>query len=83
MRLTVLGSSASYAGPGQASAGYLIEGGDARVLFDCGSGVLAKLQRVADPHGLDAIFITHGHPDHFVDLYGFQALLRYAPGARK
>ena len=80
MRLTVLGSSASYAGPGQACAGYLVEGGGARVLFDCGNGVLAKLARVADPHDIDAIFITHGHPDHFVDLYAFQALLRYAPG---
>jgi len=80
MRLTVLGSSASYAGPGQACAGYLIDGGGARVLFDCGNGVLAKLARVADPHTIDAIFITHGHPDHFVDLYAFQALLRYAPG---
>ena len=80
MRLTILGSSASYAGPGQACAGYLVEGGGARVLFDCGNGVLAKLEGVADPHSIDAIFITHGHPDHFVDLYAFQALLRYAPG---
>lgn len=79
MRLTVLGSSASYAGPGQACAGYLVEGGGARVLFDCGNGVLAKLARVEDPLSIDAIFITHGHPDHFVDLYAYQALLRYAP----
>lgn len=79
MRLTILGASASYAGPGQACAGYLVEGGGARVLFDCGNGVLAKLARVANPLGIDAVFITHGHPDHFVDLYAFQALLRYAP----
>jgi len=79
MRLTVLGSSASYAGPGEACAGYLVEGGGARVLFDCGNGVLAKLARVADPLTLDAVFVTHGHPDHFVDLYALQALLRYAP----
>ena len=79
MRLTVLGSSASYAGPGQACAGYLVEGGGARVLFDCGNGVLANLAHVVDPLSLDAVFITHGHPDHFVDLYALQALLRYAP----
>jgi ribonuclease BN (tRNA processing enzyme) len=79
MRLTVLGSSASYAGQGQACAGYLVEGGGARVLFDCGNGVLAKLARVLDPLTIDAVFITHGHPDHFVDLYALQALLRYAP----
>jgi ribonuclease BN (tRNA processing enzyme) len=79
MRLTVLGSAASYAGQGQACAGYLIEGGGARVLFDCGNGVLAKLARVLDPLTVDAVFITHGHPDHFVDLYALQSLLRYAP----
>jgi ribonuclease BN (tRNA processing enzyme) len=79
MRLTILGSSASYAGMGQACAGYLVEGGGARVLFDCGNGVLAKLARVVDPLTVDAIFVTHGHPDHFVDLYAFHALLRYAP----
>ena len=79
MRLTVLGSSASYAGPGQACAGYLVEGGGARVLFDCGNGVLAKLARVADPLTIVAVFVSHGHPDHFVDLYAYQALLRYAP----
>lgn len=79
MRLTILGSSASYAGSGEACAGYLVEGGGARVLFDCGNGVLAKLARVVDPLSLDAVFVTHGHPDHFVDLYALQALLRYAP----
>ena len=79
MRLTVLGSSASYAGPGQACAGHLVEGADARVLLDCGNGVLANLSAVIDPLTLDAVFVTHGHPDHFLDLYALQALLRYAP----
>jgi ribonuclease BN (tRNA processing enzyme) len=79
MRLTVLGSSASYAGAGRACAGYLVEGGGARVLFDLGNGTLANLGRVIDPLTLDAVFISHGHPDHYLDLFGLQALLRYAP----
>jgi ribonuclease BN (tRNA processing enzyme) len=79
MRLTVLGSAASYAGPGQACAGHLVEGGGARVLFDAGNGVIANLARVMDPAALDAVFVTHHHPDHFLDLYALQALLRYAP----
>lgn len=79
MRLTVLGSSASYAGPGQACAGYLVEGEGATLLMDCGNGVVSNLGAVADPLALDGVFVTHLHPDHFADLFALQALLRYAP----
>ena len=79
MRLTILGSSASYAGPGQACAGYLVETESTRIMLDCGNGVLANLAAVTDPLTLDAVFVSHAHPDHFLDLYPLQALLRYAP----
>ena len=79
MRLTVLGSSASCAGPGQACAGHFLEAGGARVLFDCGNGVLANLGRLEDPVALDAVFITHNHADHYADIYGLQSMIRYAP----
>jgi ribonuclease BN (tRNA processing enzyme) len=79
MRLTVLGSSASYAGPGRACSSYLVEAAGRSVLLDCGHGSLANLARVLDPSSLDAVFITHGHPDHFADLYALQALLRFGP----
>jgi ribonuclease BN (tRNA processing enzyme) len=79
MRLTVLGAAASHAGAGQACAGHLVESGDTRVLLDCGNGVLANLYKVADPLSLDAIFVTHNHPDHYVDLYSMQSMLRYSP----
>src|SRR5512139_3305970 len=79
MRLTVLGSSASYAGPGQACSGHLVEGSGRRVMLDCGNGTLANLARAADPLTLDAVFVTHAHIDHFADVYALQSLLRYAP----
>ncbi len=79
MRLTVLGSSASYASAGRACAGHLVRGGGAAVLFDCGNGVLSNLGCVMDPLALDAVFVTHSHVDHFADLYSLQAALRYAP----
>ncbi|MDO8987631.1 MAG: MBL fold metallo-hydrolase, partial [Coriobacteriia bacterium] len=80
MRLTVLGSSASYAGPGQACAGHLVQFDSTCVLLDCGNGVIANLGRVMEPADLDAVLITHAHLDHFADIYALQALLRYAPG---
>lgn len=79
MRLTVLGSSASCAGPGQACAGHYLEAGGARVLFDCGNGVLSNLGRIENPTSLDAVFLTHSHPDHFADIYCLQSMVRYAP----
>lgn len=77
--MTVLGSSASYAGPGQACSGYLIEAEGAAVMFDIGNGALSNLARVMDPMRLDAVFVTHAHPDHCADLYALQSRLRYAP----
>jgi len=47
--------------------------------MDCGNGVLANLSQVIEPGTLDAVFVTHEHPDHWADLYALQALLRYAP----
>jgi len=79
MRVTVLGSSASYPGAGRACAGHFVEAGGARVLFDCGNGTVSNLARVTDPTQLDAVFITHNHPDHYADLYALHAGLRYAP----
>jgi len=79
VRLTVLGSAASYAGAGEACSGHLVESAGARVLIDVGNGVLANLVRVLDPLHLDAVFVTHAHPDHFLDVYALQSLLRYAP----
>lgn len=79
MRVTVLGAAASYAGAGEACAGHLVEGGGATVLFDCGNGVLSNLAKIMDPLEIQTIFISHYHPDHYVDLFAYQSLLRYAP----
>jgi ribonuclease BN (tRNA processing enzyme) len=56
-----------------------VQNGDAAVLLDCGNGVLSNLGRIIDPTHLSAVFVTHGHIDHFADLYALQAALRYAP----
>jgi ribonuclease BN (tRNA processing enzyme) len=69
VRVTVVGSSPAWPNPGSAHAGTLLETGTARVLVDCGPGVLARL-READggwPQ-VDAIVLTHCHLDHCGDL---------------
>ncbi len=82
MRLTALGTSAGYAGAGRACAGFLVENDSqsTRVLLDCGNGVLGNLGRLIELTELDAVVITHMHPDHFLDLYSLETALRHGPG---
>ena len=85
MRITVIGCSGSFAGPDSAASCYLVEADDAdgrtwRILLDLGSGALGSLQRYADPAGVDAVFFSHLHPDHCLDLCGYYVLRKYHPG---
>jgi ribonuclease BN (tRNA processing enzyme) len=75
IKVTVLGSSGSFAGPGGACTGYLVEGGGAKVWLDAGPGTLANLQCHCGLEDLDAIVLTHEHPDHWLELpVAFNAL---------
>ena len=72
MRLTVLGCSGSYPGPECACSGYLVQGGGVNVLLDLGPGCLANLQRHLAVTDIDAVVLSHSHPDHWVDLAGLE-----------
>jgi ribonuclease BN (tRNA processing enzyme) len=85
MRLTVIGCSGSFAGPDSAASCYLVEADDSdgrtwRVLLDMGSGSLGPLQRFGTAEDLDAVFFSHLHPDHCLDLTGLYVLRKYHPG---
>ncbi len=81
MRITVLGKSPAWQDAGGACSGYLVEGGGARVLLDCGPGVFAKLRAHLDYIQVDAVLISHLHADHVNDLVPFASALRYSPHA--
>lgn len=68
MRLTILGRSPARPNPGEACAGYLLQGGATRVLLDIGPGVVAQLLLHTTPDELGAVVISHMHTDHFLDL---------------
>src|SRR5665647_1601729 len=68
MKVTVLGPWGAYPKAGEATAGYLIEYEDEKILIDCGSGVLAQLQKQLKLSELTAVIISHTHFDHIADL---------------
>jgi ribonuclease BN (tRNA processing enzyme) len=77
LTLTVLGCSGSYPGPGQACSGYLVRYGGTTVWLDAGTGTLANLQQHVGLGDVDAIVISHAHPDHWSDVEGFYVACRY------
>ncbi|MGW4464194.1 MBL fold metallo-hydrolase [Micromonospora sp. NPDC004704] len=68
MRLTVLGACGAWPEPGQACSGYLVEHDGFRLLLDIGYATLPRLLERIGPERVDAVFVTHGHPDHCADL---------------
>jgi ribonuclease BN (tRNA processing enzyme) len=68
MKLTIIGFWGGYPKMNEASSGYLLEHNGYRLLVDCGSGVLSKLQNFVYPEDLDAVILSHYHPDHIADI---------------
>ena len=77
MTVTVLGCSGTYASPGNACSGYLLDDGSTSVWVDAGSGTLANLQRQKALDAVDAVVLSHEHPDHWTDLEGFFNVCRF------
>jgi ribonuclease BN (tRNA processing enzyme) len=80
LTLTVLGSSGTYAGPGLACSGYLVESDGTSVWVDTGPGTLGLLQQHVTLADLDAVVVTHHHPDHWLDLPVLRNALKYVVG---
>jgi ribonuclease BN (tRNA processing enzyme) len=68
VRLTVLGGCGAYPEAGQACSGYLVEHDGFRLLLDLGYAVVPRLFGLLTAAAVDAVFISHGHPDHCADL---------------
>jgi len=62
---------------GRATSGYLIEYEETRVVLDLGYGTLPRLLTHCPDADVDAVVITHEHPDHCVDLSALYRLLYY------
>ena len=68
MRLTVLGGCGAWPAAGQACSGYLLEQDGFRLLVDPGYAIVPRLLELIDAAEVDAVLVSHGHPDHRADL---------------
>jgi ribonuclease BN (tRNA processing enzyme) len=75
--LTILGCDGSFAGPGGAGSGYLVRTAAATIWIDAGPGTFAHLQEFCYPGTLDAIVLSHEHPDHWTDIESFAVWARH------
>ena len=81
MKLQVVGSSGTFPVPGRPASGYLIEQSGTRVWCDAGPGTFVNLP--VDSYMIDAIVISHQHPDHCTDLFTAFHTWTYCPDPRK
>jgi ribonuclease BN (tRNA processing enzyme) len=68
MRMTVLGGGGAWPAAGQACSGYLVEHDGFRVLVDPGYATVPRLLERVAAQDVDAVLLSHGHPDHCADL---------------
>lgn len=83
MKLTIIGCSGSFPGPQSPASCYLVTAEDSgktwRILLDLGNGSLGAVQRYMDLRDIDAVLLTHLHPDHCMDLCGLHVAVHWDP----
>jgi ribonuclease BN (tRNA processing enzyme) len=83
MRLTVLGCSGSAPGPDSPASGYLLQHDGFSLVLDLGNGAFGELLRHLPPSGVDAIVLSHLHPDHCIDVVSYGIALRHGRDRRR
>ena len=68
MQLTVLGGGGAWPGRGRPCSGYLVEHQGFALLVDPGYATFSALLEHTTAAAIGAVYVTHGHPDHCVDL---------------
>jgi len=85
VELTVIGCSGSLPGPDSPASCYLVQARHGGRMFslalDLGAGAFGRLYATIDPRDLDAVALSHLHPDHCLDLCALYVAARYSPTA--
>jgi ribonuclease BN (tRNA processing enzyme) len=75
--VVVLGASGTYPVPESACSGYLLRSDGTDIWVDAGPGSFQNLQRHVNFRKLRALFLSHLHADHVLDVYPFYYAMRY------
>lgn len=71
LKITFLGTSGTVPSVNRNPSAILIQYGGERILFDCGEGTQRQMMIAKTGFsGLNSVFITHMHTDHFIGVFG-------------
>lgn len=75
-----MGVGAAYGRADEAQSSYLVRAGDRFLCLDLGAGALNRLCAHVPPERLEAVVVTHLHPDHMADLLALRVYMAWGPG---
>jgi ribonuclease BN (tRNA processing enzyme) len=82
-QVIVLGGCGAFPEPGRACSGFLVEWDGFRLVLDLGYATLPRLLGRCPDGAVDAVVITHEHPDHCIDLHGLFRMHHYGGTGRR
>lgn len=84
MKVIILGSGTCVPSLERNAPGYYLEVSGKHILVDCGSGTILQLEKAGKSYrDINAVFVTHIHPDHISDLMPFIHALVATPGYKR
>jgi ribonuclease BN (tRNA processing enzyme) len=81
MRITVLGGTGAFPTAEAGCSGYVVEHHGFVLVVDPGYATVSALLQRWTAEQVDAVFVTHGHPDHCADLHALLRARAFGPGA--
>jgi ribonuclease BN (tRNA processing enzyme) len=79
VEVVVLGAHGTWPPAGGATSGLLVRHMGTNIVLDVGTGTLANLQEHVGLFDVDAVLISHSHPDHVADLYSYVMARLFSP----
>jgi ribonuclease BN (tRNA processing enzyme) len=80
MRLTVVGCAGSFPKADSPASAYLVEVDGFTLVIDMGNGALGALQKYIGLYDVDAVFVSHLHADHCIDMCVYAVARKFKPG---